>query len=537
MAYAQAVRAAEESEASAEATEAAAPAVAEAAAPGVPVTAAPLSAPRSASLRPDVLVALADTGTATGAVCLAAGQAPPPLPQAPPEMEAYSGDGDCERMFAGCLSQSDILAMWRAHSTAQAPPELASGSEDDWERMFAGIFSRRGIAAMRRDCSASQAPPELASGSEDDWERMFAGIFSRSDIAAMRRDCSASLPPSPPATPALLPFAQRSWQLPSRVGLLAPIQVTLALVVVCAAFAAELYTDPTFAFMAAGFAAIAAANLAQASPRIVARALTMMLVCAPTLRLIHVLISSPAQLTRHLDNSSKGGWACSHSVQGAAPPTARCRPPPSLPPASCSQRHTSLAGPRLLALPWSSVLGRATSACSPLKCCTAASPSPRPFWLPRLSHTAASGKTLRPLPLTGGLRSCGRAASRALSALNARQQWLGQERAAKKQNTFQRRKDRMHSSPPVAPEGVLHHDSLLCESAFDVHDRHTPRLLCPPSAGARLTTPSKRLKNRPDARFRRPRSRCPRAGLGSRIPSGSERPTHREARVLYGAGR
>ena len=91
------------------------------------------------------------------------------------------------------------------------------------------------------------------------------------------------------------------------MGLLAPIQVSLALVAVCAAFAAELYTNPTFAFAAAGFAAIAAANLAQASPRIVARALTMMLVCAPTLRLIHVLISSPAQLTRHLDNSSKGG--------------------------------------------------------------------------------------------------------------------------------------------------------------------------------------------------------------------------------------
>jgi len=217
-----------------------------------------------------VLVALADTGTATGAVCLAVGQAPPPLPQAPPEMaEAYSGDGDCERMFAGCLSQSDILAMWRAHSAAQAPPELASGSEDDWERMF-------------------------------------AGIFSRSDIAAMRRDCSASLPPSPPATPAPLPFAQRSWQLPLRVGLLAPIQVSLALVVVCAAFAAELYTDPAFVFAAAGFAAIAAANLAQASPRIVARALTMMFVGVPTLRLIHVLVSSPAELTRDLDKLIEG---------------------------------------------------------------------------------------------------------------------------------------------------------------------------------------------------------------------------------------
>ena len=49
---------------------------------------------------------------------------------------------------------------------------------------------------------------------------------------------------SPPATPAPLPFAQRSLQLPSRVGLLAPIQVSFALVVGCAAFAAELYTDP-----------------------------------------------------------------------------------------------------------------------------------------------------------------------------------------------------------------------------------------------------------------------------------------------------
>jgi len=112
------------------------------------------------------------------------------------------------------------------------------------------------------------------------------------------------------------------------VGLLAPIQVSFALVVGCAAFAAELYTDPAFVFAAAGFAAIAAANLAQASPRIVARALTTVFVCAPTLRLIHVLVSSPAELTRDLDKLIEGRLGllslCAGvgSSYGALPPAA-----------------------------------------------------------------------------------------------------------------------------------------------------------------------------------------------------------------------
>ena len=118
-----------------------------------------------------------------------------------------------------------------------------------------------------------------------------------------KRDCSASLPPSPPATPASLPFARRSWQLPA----LTPIQVSLALVVACVAFLTELYTNPVLLVTtAAGFATMAVANLAQTSPRFVARAMTLVAVCAPTLRLIQVLVSSPADVIDDLDRQVNG---------------------------------------------------------------------------------------------------------------------------------------------------------------------------------------------------------------------------------------
>ena len=237
VAYARAVRAAEASEASAEATEAAAP------------TAPP-------PFLPVLPAAQKDAGTV--AVCLAAREVPP-LPQEPPELALQ--------------------------------------------------------------------PPTEVFGDDDDWERVFAGVLSRSDILAMRRDCSASLPPSPPATPAPLGF--RSWQLPARVDVLAPIQVSLALVAVCAAVVAELYTSPVFFLAVVGFAAIAVVcTLAQASPRIVARALTTIMVCTLTLRLIQVLVSSPADLINDLAKLIKGrlgllsiAVACGASF-GVLPPSA-----------------------------------------------------------------------------------------------------------------------------------------------------------------------------------------------------------------------
>ena len=79
-------------------------------------------------------------------------------------------------------------------------------------------------APLAEQSTAAQPPPAVAA--DDDGCELF---FSQSDITAMRDDCYVSLPPSPPVTPASLPFASRSWQLPARLGVHASIQVSLAL--------------------------------------------------------------------------------------------------------------------------------------------------------------------------------------------------------------------------------------------------------------------------------------------------------------------
>ena len=73
-----------------------------------------------------------------------------------------------------------------------------------------------------------------------------------------------------------------------------------------ASFVAELYTDPAFLFLVAGFALLAVANLARASPRFVARATTTIVVCGPTLRLLQALVCSPAELARDVDSLAEG---------------------------------------------------------------------------------------------------------------------------------------------------------------------------------------------------------------------------------------
>ena len=94
-------------------------------------------------------------------------------------------------------------------------------------------------APLAEQSTAAQPPPAVAA--DDDGCELF---FSQSDITAMRDDCYVSLPPSPPVTPASLPFASCSWQLPTRLGVHASIQVLLALVVACVACLTELYTNP-----------------------------------------------------------------------------------------------------------------------------------------------------------------------------------------------------------------------------------------------------------------------------------------------------
>ena len=95
-----------------------------------------------------------------------------------------------------------------------------------------------------------------------------------------------------------------------------------------AAFVAELYTDPAFLFLAAGFAVLAVANLARASPRFVASVTMMIVVCGPTLRLIQALVCSPAELARDVDRLAEGrlGFltlcAAGGASFGAQPPSA-----------------------------------------------------------------------------------------------------------------------------------------------------------------------------------------------------------------------
>ena len=129
---------------------------------------------------------------------------------------------------------------------------------------------------------------------------------------------SASSPPSP-----------RSWPLPARLGVLAPVavQVLLSLVAVFAAILGELATDPVFFLLTMAFAAISVANLTQAWTRFIPLTLTMTLVCGSTLRLVQVLVSSPAELARGLDRMVEGRLgmvvvtAAAGASFGALPPS------------------------------------------------------------------------------------------------------------------------------------------------------------------------------------------------------------------------
>jgi len=111
-----------------------------------------------------------------------------------------------------------------------------------------------------------------------------------------------------------------------------PVQLSLALAVMFAARLAELdTTNPSGLLAAAGFGLLALANLAQASPRFLARAMTLVLVCAPTLRLVRVLVRSPESMARDLDKLA-GIGRCVITMATATGAAFGALPPSALPP-------------------------------------------------------------------------------------------------------------------------------------------------------------------------------------------------------------
>ena len=154
------------------------------------------------------------------------------------------------------------------------------------------------------------------------------------DVAPLHASSPPSLPalqPTPAAPPLPL-LSPRSRSLSARLGALAPVQFSLALLVVVAA---HMLRGPSSApggihtsLGAAGFAVLALANLAQASPRSVARAMALLIMCCPTLRLVSVLVRSPEEMARALDKFAGAGrclltfCAACGAAFGALPPSA-----------------------------------------------------------------------------------------------------------------------------------------------------------------------------------------------------------------------
>ena len=83
--------------------------------------------------------------------------------------------------------------------------------------------------------------------------------------------------------------------------------------------------------LAAGFVALVVANLARASPRSVASATMLIVVCAPTLRLGDALVRSPADLSRDMDRMTEGSLAIL-ALATAVGASLGAQPPFALPP-------------------------------------------------------------------------------------------------------------------------------------------------------------------------------------------------------------
>ena len=137
------------------------------------------------------------------------------------------------------------------------------------------------------------------------------------------RDGSASLPLSPQA----MRISLRLDVMQSK-----PVQLSLALLVMVAPRLPQLHTPNPAAFIvAAGFGLLALANLAQASPRFLARALTLLLVCVSTMRLVSVFVRSPEAMARAFDKLA-GAGRCVITLAAAGGAALGALPPSALPP-------------------------------------------------------------------------------------------------------------------------------------------------------------------------------------------------------------
>ena len=231
---------------------------------------------------------------------------------------------DVDRLAEGRLGFLTLCAAGGASFGAQPPSALPSTRKLLAAAYVACVVTCSAMAKRARTGDDRMPSLQLLHGFLP-FLACFLAALAVSGPSLRQQDSSAPLPLSPPPPPLSAP---RSWPLPARRSVFAPIQVSLALVVVFAAFVAELTTDPTFFLGAAGFVVLVVANLARASPRFVARATTLLAICAPTLRVGDALLRSPADLSRDLDRMTEARLAiialatAVGASLGALPPSA-----------------------------------------------------------------------------------------------------------------------------------------------------------------------------------------------------------------------
>mmetsp|Transcript_14368 Transcript_14368/g.42170 ORF Transcript_14368/g.42170 Transcript_14368/m.42170 type:complete len:510 (+) Transcript_14368:158-1687(+) len=251
---------------------------------------------------------------------------------------AASGRSYCDVWVAArCIHASHglmylLCIAYAIMSTQELPPTLPP---NDTPHRHAPIYVVvHGALAAGLTAPARQAISEWASHLVPELARPSDRLPAAGRITPLHASSPPSLPalqPTPAAPPLPL-LSPRSRSLPARLGALAPVRFSLALLVVVAA---HMLRGPSSApggihtsLGAAGFAVLAVANLAQASPRFVARAMALLIMCCPTLRLVSVLVRSPEEMARDLDKFAGAGrclltfCAACGAAFGALPPSA-----------------------------------------------------------------------------------------------------------------------------------------------------------------------------------------------------------------------
>mmetsp|Transcript_44458 Transcript_44458/g.145717 ORF Transcript_44458/g.145717 Transcript_44458/m.145717 type:complete len:655 (-) Transcript_44458:322-2286(-) len=248
-------------------------------------------------------------------VALPSAVAIPLLPAPPPERDTP------EARTASAEGRVEGFA-----AAAQAGEASGSGLEAGLEPFLAEISLALGPLA-----EAGAPPPpgpgemtwHFGGGSPID-DLLLSGSATPPLLQTRPTPAASVPPPSMPPSPPAVRISLRLDVVQSK-----PVQLSLALLVMFAARLAELDTTNPAAFIAAaGFGLLALANLAQASPRCLARVMALVLVCAPTLRLVSVLVRSPEGMARDLDKFAGAGrclltfCAACGAAFGALPPSA-----------------------------------------------------------------------------------------------------------------------------------------------------------------------------------------------------------------------